>query len=1147
MKKLSLQTIGSFIMRISIAYFFLIVTAASSYANKTNAQEILDKKVTLTYQKQEIKKVLLQIEALTKVRFVYSPEIIQSDRKVDIKVKSKKLSEVLNELLKPLGIQYEVVDDYIVLTRANALFVPVLEAGDIMLVEAAPPAERTISGTVTDDKGNPLSGVSITIKGTSQGTTTNDKGQFRLVVKEDGNYTLLVSYVGYDNKEIAVGDKNSYSVQLKEATQLLNDVIVVGYGTQKRKSVTGAISKVTIEEITALPVSDPRQALQGRVPGVLVTNNGSPGETPIVRIRGIGSINYASDPFYVIDGFPGADMSMTDGRDIESIEILRDASAAAIYGSRAANGVVMVTTKKGTRASKLKVGADAYYGMQSAWKQLDLLNTEEYIRYATALKTNAGSALPPRFDHLDDPVYEGATQTYRETNTDWQDEMFRTAPITQTNISISNGNDKFRMYASGGYFKQDGIMIGTSYDRYNFRFNSDYTLNKIFSFGENITIATESKLNENNAGGRTQLKHIVHNIPYIPVKDPTLPGGYRGPGGDDGTDPQNPVRIALQDVSRNNTVKILGSGYIEAKIINGLAYRFTAGINYSNFVNRVNQPVYNESFNARALNTVQETQSYYRAVYVSNQLTYQKTIGDHTFTITAVGERQSGRSRSLYGGGTYTTNELTEVTGSLTAPGVNGGLSEDELLSYLGRLNYDYRGKYLISASYRRDGSSVFAPGNKWANFPSVSAGWRISEESFLLNSNLISELKLRGSWGKMGFNGIGNYAWQPILLQNTSPVLGGERQPSAYFNALGNSDLKWEITEMTNAGLDLGLWKNKLVLQAEYYIRKTNGLILQTPLAPSLGFSVNTPANVGSMENKGFELQGTYTKNQGKFTWNLSGNISTVKNKVLSFGPDIKSPIFAGSNADYGGFDITRTQVGDVVQSFYGWIVDGIFRSQEEIDSYNGKDGDEGTPYQSNAKPGDIRFKDLNEDGTITGDDRTILGSFIPDFSYGINYSANYKNFDLTIFLQGVQGNKVYNGTKVLTQGMLRLFGAGKDVLNAWTTENTNTDIPRAVDGDPNNNSRTSDRFLENASYLRLKILSIGYNVPQNILGKFLKGAVSNFRIYVSAQNLLTFTNYKGYDPEVGSRFNTALTSGIDYGQFPQARTFLLGIKADF
>lgn len=1149
MKKSLSKTIASAIMRVSIVQFFLVISAVCSYANKGSAQEILQRKITIQSKQTEVTKVLTRIEKLINVKFVYSPRLIRSERKVDVDANGKKLMDVLNELLIPLDIKYEVVDDYIVLTKVASMPLSIqsgTDAKEVFFV-SPPPPQRTITGVVTDDKGNLLSGVSIMVKGTSQGTTSNDRGQFSLTLKDEGSYTLVISYVGYDSRELIVGDKSSYSIQIKQVAQTLNDVVVVGYGTQKRKSITGAISKVSSEDIKALPVSDPRQALQGRVPGVLVTNNGSPGETPIVRIRGIGSINYSSDPFYVIDGFPAADMSMIDGRDIESIEVLRDASAAAIYGSRAANGVVMVTTKKGIRSDKLKINLDTYYGIQNAWKQLDLLNTEEYVRYATALKENAGAALPPRFSNLDAPVYAGASQTYRQTNTDWQDEVFRTAPITQTNISISNGNDKYRMYASGGYFKQDGIMLGTSYERYNFRFNSDYAISKIFSFGENLTVVAENKLNENNAGGRTQLKHIIHNVPYIPVKDPTLFGGYRGPSGDDGSDPQNPVRIALQDISRNNTVKILGSGYVEARLLKGLTYRFTAGINFSTFVNRTNQPIYNESFNARALNTVQQTQSYYRSIYLSNQLTYTKSIGEHNFSVTGVAERQSGRSRYLFGGGTYTTNELTEVTGSLTAPGVNGGLNEDELFSYLGRLNYDYAGKYLLSASFRRDGSSVFAPGNQWANFPSVSAGWRIGEEAFLRNSKIISELKLRGSWGKMGFNGIGNYAWQAILQQNTSPVLGGDRQPSAYINALGNTDLKWEITEMTNIGLDLGLWNNRLLIQAEYYIRKTDGLILSQPLPSSLGFTLSPPANVGSMENRGFEMQATYLKNQGAFTWDLSANVSTVKNKVLSFGESIKSPIFAGASADYGGFDITRTQVGEVVQAFYGWRVGGIFQSQQEIDEYNGKDGDENSLYQPNAKPGDLRFEDINGDGKITADDRTILGSFIPDFSYGINYSAHYKNFDVTIFLQGVQGNKVYNGTKVLTQGMLRLFGAGKDVLNAWTPQNTNTDVPRAVDGDPNNNTRTSDRFLESGSYLRMKLLSIGYNIPQAKLSKVLGGSVSSFRIYAAAQNLLTFTSYSGYDPEIGSRFNSALTSGIDYGQFPQSRTFLIGLVASF
>jgi TonB-linked SusC/RagA family outer membrane protein len=1004
-------------------------------------------------------------------------------------------------------------------------------------------AQSKISGKVVLENGDPVKGASITVKGTANGTTTDDKGAFS--INAPFGSVLVITSIGYDEMQATVSG-NEINITLREQSRTLSDVVVVGYGTQRRRSVTGAISKVNAKEITALPVTDPRQALQGRVPGLTVVNNGSPGEAPIVRIRGIGSINYASEPFYVIDGFPGADLSMIDSRDIESIDVLRDASSAAIYGSRSANGVIMVTTKKASR-DKLRVTLDSYYGMQSAWKQLDLLNTEEYIRYATALKQNAGAALPARFNNLDAPIYAGATQTYRQTNTDWQDEMFRNAPISQTNLAVSNGTDRARFYTSVGYMKQEGIMLGTEYQRFNFRFNSDFNINKIFTVGQNLTVAFEDKLNENNGGGRSQLKHIIHNVPYIPVKDPTLPGGYRGPSGDDGSDPQNPVRLALQDISRNNSVKMLGSAYLEANILNGLKYRFTAGINFGSFVNRVNNPIYNESFNARALNRVEQSTNNYRSIYLSNQLTYEKTIGKHTFSVTGVAERQDGKSRNLFAGGNYTTNELQGVTNAVRDPGLNGGLFEDVLFSYLGRVTYEYDGKYLLSGSYRRDGSSVFAPGNKWANFPSVSAGWRISEEGFMKNLDIISELKLRGSWGKMGFNGIGNYAWQPVLQQNSAPIIGDTRVPSAFFNQLGNSDLRWEITTMTNVGLDVGFFNNALTFTAEYYIRKTDGLILQTPLAPSLGFSLSTPANVGAMENRGFEFIATYAKRQGNFTWDVSANLSTVRNKVLNFGSNIRTPIFAGNSADFGGFDITRTLPGDAVQSFYGWGVTGIFQSQAEIDSYNLKDGNAATLYQPNAKPGDIIFTDINNDGTINSDDRFVMGSFIPKFSYGASFNAAYKNFDFSIFLQGVAGNKIYNGTKVLTQGMLRLFGAGKEVLNAWTPTNTNTEIPRAVDGDPNNNTRTSERFLEDGSYLRVKALSIGYSLPKAVLGKFAKGAVSNFRAYISTQNLLTFTRYTGYDPEIGSRFNAALTSGIDYGQFPQARTILFGIQVGF
>ena len=1005
-------------------------------------------------------------------------------------------------------------------------------------------AQTRVTGKVTDNaSGLPIIGATVTVVGTTKGTTTDANGNFEL--DADANALLEFSYLGYGSARVKANGGLA-NAGLNTVTQNLNDVVVVGYGTQRRKAVTGAISRVTSDEVRALPVPDARQALQGRVPGLTVINNGSPGEAPIVRIRGIGSINYASEPLYVVDGMPGADMSMIDSRDIESIDVLRDASSAAIYGSRAANGVVMVTTKKGTRSNGFSVNLDTYIGVQSPWKTLDLLNTEEYLKYATALKTNSGSALPSRFSALDEPVYTGATQTYRQTDTDWQDEMFREALITQTNVSIAHTSERARLYASGGFFQQDGIMIGSSYKRYNFRLNGEYTLGKRVTVGHMLTFASEDKLNDAEGGGRTKLKHIIHNIPYIPVQDPTLVGGYRGPDNRDGSDPQNPVRIALQDQNRNNTARFLGTAYIDVMIIKGLKYRFLTGLNYGNFVNRINEPIYNESFNARALNRVEQTNNVSQSLLLSNQLTYERDFGKHTINALAVAETQKGNSRFIRAGGTYPTNELQGISSSMRDPSVNGGLFEDALISYLGRVNYDYADRYLLSASIRRDGFSGFAPEKKWGNFPSVSVGWRVSEEGFLRDNKVISELKLRASWGQMGFNGIGSYAWQPVLQQNSGPIIGDTRQPTAFINALGNADLSWEITDMTNFGLDLGFLSNRLQFAFEYYIRKTNDLILQAPLANSLGFSNNTPANVGTMENKGFEMMATYFSEANKnFRWNISANFSTVKNEVLDFGPSIQSPIFAGANADYGGFDITITRPGDPVQSFFGWQTDGIFQNDGEISAANGKDGDTTTKFQDNAKPGDIRFVDVNGDGKITADDRVILGTFLPKFSYGVSFNAEYAGFDLNMFWQGVSGNSVYNGTKVLSQGMLRLFGAGKEVLNAWTPQNTNTNIPRAVDGDPNNNSRTSDRFLESGSYLRLKSFSVGYTFKK--VNQMTSNVVRNLRVYLLAQNLLTFTSYSGYDPEVGSRFNAALTGGVDYGQFPQARTFIFGVQLGF
>lgn len=999
-----------------------------------------------------------------------------------------------------------------------------------------------IKGSVRDETGNPLPGVNVLIKGTTDGISTNADGSFSINVPDE-TATLVFSFIGYTSQEILVGNRTEIEVQLFPDVKQLNEVVVVGYGTQRRSSVTGAVARVTSTEVSALPVASVESAIQGRVPGVSVTNNGGPGSTPLVRIRGIGSITGNSQPLYVIDGFPAVgNINSFDTKDIESVEVLKDAAASAIYGSRAANGVILITTKSGSKDNKLHVDVDSYYGVQTAWKTLDLLKRDEYIQYGTDLINNSGGTLPLRFSQLDTPIYPGATTTYAETETDWQEAMFRTAPIQQTQVSLSAGG----LYTSASYFKQDGIMLGTDFKRYSYRINSDHKISKRFTFGENLNISYGSRRNENQSGGRTQLQHIIHQVPYIPIHDPTQIGGYRTADNNDGSDPENPVRVALMDVNTNNVLNLIGSAYVQAEIFEGLKYRFTGGANYSMARSMSDNPIFTDGFAGRNTHNIGDSRFTGFTSYLSNQLTYDKTIGQHTINIIAVGEKQNFTGTNLSVSGNQDNNTIGELDGSTNQAVNSGNKSETTLFSYLTRINYEFGGKYLISASLRRDGYSGFAEGHKWGNFPGLSVGWRINEETFMKAVPSISELKLRGSFGTLGSNAVGPYDYLSFISTKTTYPFNNSNASGAFFDRLPNKELTWEKTAMSNVGIDLGLFENRFTLTAEYYERKVDDLILSVTPAPSLGYSQPVVANVGSMKNRGYEFMAGYNQHNGPLTFNISANIGITRNTVK----DLSNPtaeLYAGSNADFGGYDITRTKAGHVIQEFYGWQTDGLFQSQAEIDSANAQDGDAASEFQDEAAPGDIRFKDINNDSTIDATDRVGLGSYLSKFNYGLNFSANFKSFDLTLFFQGVQGNKIYNGTKVLGQGMLRLFGAQTEVLDAWTPDNTNTDVPRAVSGDPNQNSRTSDRFIEDGSYLRLKNLSIGFSLPPSVLQSLTKNTINRLRIYVSSQNLLTITKYSGYDPEIGTRNGNTLTNGIDYGQFPSARTVLAGVQVGF
>jgi TonB-linked SusC/RagA family outer membrane protein len=1098
-----------------------------------------DIKINLSLKDVKLTKFFNAIEEETKYRFTFSNDIIPEDFMVTVNVRRKPLCQVMNDVMSPTNLKYRFDES----------------SGIIIISEKANPSAdmrpllRAITGTVTDEVGEPLAGVSVQVKGDSRkATITATNGSFKLEV-DDNAKTLVFSFVGMTSREVSIEESNTVQVALTVTNRALGEIVVVGYGTQKRALITGAVSSVTGKTLNETPSISVSQALQGRVAGVQVTNNGSPGTEPIVRIRGISSISYASDPLYIVDGFPTGNLAAIDVKDIETVDVLKDASAAAIYGSRATNGVIIVTTKKGRRDGKMRVSLDSYYGQQEVTKRLDLLNTEQFKQYAIAYRgSQVQRLLPP---DVNQPVYPGASQTYGQTNTDWQDAYFEKGMMTGHNIGLSGGNDISRFYASAGYTDQTGIAPSVGYKRYNFRINSDHVISKVFTFGENLYAAYGNQAYDNNeTGSRTNLVNVIRMMPHIPVYDPTSNGGYRGVNATlDGGDPTNPVEDAsLKNPGNRMTAKILGTAYLDINFTKWLKFRSTFGVDYANTLDYRFSPIFNDNGavagSSATLATITNNRNVSTVQLFTEQFSFDRSFGNHHFSAIAVYEQQSQKTRQENGSGNQASNELKTLNNA-TNVSVQTLIGENTLLSYLGRVNYDYKNKYLLSAAIRRDGLSVWAPGNKWATFPSASVGWRIDQEPFMSAQKLVSELKLRAGYGITGLNGtvLGNTPWQVSVSSNSAyyPFNGSATAgPASSIQRLGNPDLEWEKTKQANVGLDIGVLKNKLTLTLEYYERKTDNLILSVPLPPSFGYITSTVSqNVAAMTNNGFEAQLGYNQTEANFNWFASANISVNTNKVTRLAEGVTN-IEAGGDTDFGSYNITNTAVGQPIQSFYGWQVEGIFQNSGEVAKH--------AKQTSATSAGDLMFKDVNGDHVIDVNDRVFLGSFIPKFNYALNMGANYDNFDLSVFFQGVSGNKIFNATRVITEGMVRFFNAGTQVLNAWTPTNTNTNIPRAISSDPNQNARPSTRFLENGSYLRLKNLMLGYTVPIPSLESLTKGVVKNIRIYVSAQNILTFTNYSGYDPEVGNRTpNSSLTNGIDFAVYPQPKAYQVGLQATF
>ncbi|MFD2246272.1 SusC/RagA family TonB-linked outer membrane protein [Pontibacter ruber] len=1052
-----------------------------------------------------------------------------------------------------------------------------------LVVQAWAQQGRAITGRVTSASGGgALPGVSVIVKGTTVGVSTDVDGNYSLNVPANAT-TLLFRYLGFADKEVAIGNNSQINVSMEQATRTIDEVVVVGYGTQKREELTGSITSVSAEALKNVPVVSVDQALQGRAAGVQVTqNSGTPGSGIAVRVRGAASIGASNEPLYVVDGVPintGSYTSIGTGgqqtnalsdlnpNDILSMEILKDAASAAIYGSRASNGVVLITTKRG-KAGRTNVNFGYYTGTQQAWNKLDLLTGPQTIelfneqlrnRYPVNAAGNIsafgvnwnsyadlaayvfggsklGQGADGKYVSMDNGDGIRDVSTFNDPSsavtTNWMDEIFRSAPISNYDLSVSGGNDKTKFHLSGTYFDQEGIVLGSGFERMNGRLNLDHSLTDKFRIGASVGLSRSNASriqNDNNINGVVSTAVLVATD--IPV--------YKADGTyakDPGASTENPVAAALEPTLSAISARVIGNTFAEYDILPSLKWKSTFGIDYLTFRDEDFRPT---TTNTGAGSKGLGQQSYLQDVswLTEHTLNFNKTFSDiHNFSALLGIAYQQSTQNSIFAGATgFPGNDIKQLSAGSVKTSASSNETAWGLASYFSRFNYALKNRYLLSASVRTDGSSRFGENYRYGIFPAGSIGWRISEESFLQDVEFISELKLRASWGVTGNSEISNFGSLALISPGANYIQNAGLRPSQ----LGNPDLTWEETTQSNVGLDFSVLNNRIVFNADAYLKKTDDLLLARSLVGSSGFTSITE-NIGSVENKGLEFALTSynvdSNTPGGFTWNTNFNIAINRNKVTKLN----------DGTPYAQGFASWVEEGQPLGAFRGYRVERIFQTQAEIDALDAAarqaTGNAGARYQSSAtRPGDIMFKDLNSDGIINSEDQEILGSAQPDFTGGITNNLAFKGFDLSFFFQFVQGNEVWNHTRAFAEGMNGVFGQTSAVLNRWTPENTSTDMPRAVYGDPNNNRRNSDRWIEDGSYTRLKNIQLGYNLPTSLVER---AKLRSARVFVQGQNLLTFTDYSGMDPEVNTFSGSNTSLGTDFLVYPQAKTLTFGVN---
>ena len=1112
---------GKIMLIMKLQLLFLLVFVSQSFAVVTNAQ---NKRLDLDFNNNTLKEVLVAIEEVSDLSIIYKDKEVASPKLITTSFKNKLVTEILDEVLLPEDLSYQM----------NGKLVVVLPSNDLKSISEQ---SGTVSGVVKDTEGHPLPGVTIVVKGTAHGTVSGADGSYSLSQVPD-DAILVFSFVGMLTQEILVEDQTRIDITMVVDAIGIEEVVAIGYGVQKKVDLTGAVASVDIKSMEKLGTSNVALALQGLAAGVSVSAaGGNPGGAVDILIRGVGTLN-DNTPLYIIDGVPQETMYYLNPEDIESINILKDAASAAIYGTRGANGVILIKTKRGDVGTP-KVSFKAYYGVQRINKFMPAItNSADFVRLAKMGIQNAGGNLSD-YSFISD--YESNPGSF--PNSDWQKEYFSGGARSEKyDLSISGGSLNSNYSLSAMYNKEEGAIVRTKREKMSVRINSDIKISDKLKVGESFSVG--------RSGGRwvnfsDQSYQLLGLPPTIPIRDENNSEGWGYATPKDGYGKiGNPVAAQYIYDNKDDDIHLFGSAYLEFEPIKNLKYTVRASQTIQFWYDYNFTPKFNVGSDFQSANTkLEEERARKYHTVLDHTLSYFINTGDHTIDLLAGASREHALYRGMIAGGQGLPYNLFVLEQAQESQSVGGKEFDSRLQSVFGRVSYNYKNKYFLQSNIRRDGSSRFAEENRYGVFPSFSAGWRISEESFF-NVPAVSNMKLRAGYGIIGNQEIGDYAYIATagIGSKLDYVFGTNQQiyTGSTTNFVPASGIKWETTTTQNIAMDLGMFDSRLNVSVDYYIKRTEDILFQERIPWSVGADNDPYSNVGEMLNKGFDISIGYRNLDNEFKYQVNANISTYDNEVVKMNSDELEVKKAGTPHWLLKY-VTETKAGEPIASFYLYPTDGLFKTDAEAEAYVNSDGE---MLQEFAKAGDVKFIDTNNDGIIDDDDRVNMGNAIPKLEGSLSFSGSYRNFDFSMLLVGVAGKKMFNANKQFLFYVSDFGNLHEDYLDMWSPSNTESDIPRLVVGDPNGNAnKPSALFLEDASYMRLRQLEFGYTLPKTITSRM---GIDRLRLYTRAENLFTLTKYTGYDPSIaGSR--DIFRNGVDINTYPFAKQFFIGLQLDF